>query len=204
MKPAFSRDEPAELSTADGLPVVVRRSSRRRRTVSAFWEDGKAVVAIPASFTRRQEREWVRTMIQRLESSRRKSVPKRRTDESLMNHARELSARYLQGRAEPESVRWVTNQNSRWGSATPAEKSIRLSDKLRGMPEWVVDYVLLHELAHLVVAGHGPRFWDLLRAYPKTEEAKAFLAGVSFAMGRGLQGEDEPAGQFAPAGLPLH
>lgn len=190
MSAAASRDEPTDLSTADGLPVVVRRSTRRRRTVAAFWEDGKAVVAIPASFTRRQEREWVRTMIQRLESSRRKSAPKRRNDDALMKHARELSARYLHGRAKPESVRWVGNQNSRWGSATPAEKSIRLSDKLQGMPEWVVDYVLLHELAHLVVAGHGPQFWALLTGYPRTEEAKAFLAGVSFALGRGLV--DEP------------
>lgn len=196
MKAGF-RDEPTDLSTTDGLPVVVRRSARRRRTVSAFWEDGKAVVAIPASFTRRQEREWVRTMIQRLESSRRKSAPKRRNDDALMNHARELSTRYLQGRAVPESVRWVGNQNSRWGSATPAEKSIRLSDKLQGMPEWVVDYVLLHELAHLVVAGHGPQFWALLTAYPKTEEAKAFLAGVSFALGRGMADEEPEAGSLA-------
>ncbi|MDN5670221.1 MAG: M48 family metallopeptidase, partial [Renibacterium salmoninarum] len=99
--------------------------------------------------------------------------------------------------AVPESVRWVGNQNSRWGSATPAEKSIRLSDKLQGMPEWVVDYVLLHELAHLVVAGHGPQFWALLTAYPKTEEAKAFLAGVSFALGRGMADEEPEAGSLA-------
>lgn len=190
MRNAASGDEETGLRTSEGLPVLVRRSARRRRTVSAFWEDGKAVVAIPASFSRRQEREWLQTMIARLESSRRRSVPKRRTDEALMTHARELSERYLQGRAVPESVRWVTNQNSRWGSATPAEKTIRLSDKLRGMPDWVVDYVLLHELAHLLVAGHGPRFWALLTAYPRTEEAKAFLAGVSFAIGRGMQDGD--------------
>jgi predicted metal-dependent hydrolase len=94
----------------------------------------------------------------------------------------------------PTSVRWVSNQNSRWGSATPSDGSIRLSDKLRPMPQWVIDYVLLHELAHLLVAGHNAAFWKLLEAYPETERAKAFLEGVSFATSRGL-----PAGDAEPA-----
>ena len=69
--------------------------------------------------------------------------------------AAHLSAAYLGGRAQPASVRWVSNQESRWGSCTPAEGSIRISDKVRGMPGWVLDYVLLHELAHLIEPGHG-------------------------------------------------
>ena len=88
------------------------------------------------------------------------------------------SEQYLDGRASPESVRWVTNQNTRWGSCTPGEGSIRLSHRLQGMPEYVVDYVLLHELAHLLVPGHGPRFWQLLDAYPRTERARGYLEGV--------------------------
>ena len=75
-------------------------------------------------------------------------------------------------------MRWVTNQNTRWGSCTPSEGSIRLSHRLQGMPEYVVDYVLLHELAHLLVPGHGPRFWRLLEAYPRTERARGYLEGV--------------------------
>lgn len=103
-----------------------------------------------------------------------------------MQRATELSAMYLNGRAVPATVRWVSNQNSRWGSATPADKSIRLSMKLKTMPQWVVDYVLLHELAHLLFSGHGPEFWELLAPYPQTERAKAFLEGVAFATSRGL------------------
>ena len=108
-----------------------------------------------------------------------------RTDAALADHAAELSAKYLGGRAVPSSVRWVSNQNSRWGSATPSEGTIRLSEKLRPMPQWVIDYVLLHELAHLLVAGHNAAFWRLLEAYPETERAKAFLEGVIFATSRG-------------------
>ncbi|NYE95011.1 hypothetical protein FHU41_001232 [Psychromicrobium silvestre] len=183
------RDVLTELTTLEGLPVVVRRSARRRRTVSAFWEDGRAVVAVPAHFSAREERDWVTKMLGRLQKS---STKDRRSsgDAELMAHARQLSKNYLAGRAQPSSVRWVSNQRSRWGSATPAERTIRLSDKLRGMPSWVVDYVLLHELTHLLVASHGPDFWRHLESYPHTERAKAFLEGVSFAVTRGLDGGD--------------
>ena len=199
------------LTTADGAPVLVRRSARRRRTVAAFWEDGTAVVAIPASFSRAQEREWVHRMLEklRLQGARgAKGAGRRRprSDAELAAHAAELSAKYLGGRAVPSSVRWVTNQNSRWGSATPSEGTIRLSAKLQPMPQWVIDYVLLHELAHLLVAGHDAAFWRLLEAYPETERAKAFLDGVSFATSRGLApggGYDEaPDGTEIPAGAP--
>lgn len=182
------------VTTEGGAPVVVRRSARRTRTVAAFWENGTAVVAIPARFTAAQEAEWVHKMVAKLQrqGERRAAGGKRRpaTDAALAEHAAHLSARYLGGRAVPASVRWVSNQNSRWGSATPAEGTIRLSDKLRPMPQWVIDYVLLHELAHLLVASHNTAFWKLLEAYPETQRAKAFLEGVSFATGRGLADPD--------------
>lgn len=185
------------LATADGAPVEVRRSARRRRTVAAFWENGTAVVAIPASFTRAQELEWVHRMLEKLrlqgeKRTRGAGKPRPRSDAALAAHAAELSAKYFGGRAVPSSVRWVSNQNSRWGSATPSEGSIRLSNKLQPMPQWVIDYVLLHELAHLLVAGHDAAFWRLLQAYPETERAKAFLEGVSFATSRGLAPGDTP------------
>lgn len=194
-------------TTHDGAPVVVRRSARRRRTVAAFWENGTAVVAIPAHFSRAQEAEWVRRMLEKLrtQGDKKSNGTGRRpsSDAALAGHAAVLSGRYLGGKARPTSVRWVSNQNSRWGSATPADGSIRLSDKLRPMPQWVIDYVLLHELAHLLVAGHNAAFWKLLEAYPETERAKAFLEGVAFATARGLPAEDSSQqGQADAAGLP--
>jgi predicted metal-dependent hydrolase len=189
--PAAATPQGGPLTTHDGAPVVVRRSARRRRTVAAFWENGTAVVAIPAHFSKAQEREWVHRMLEklRLQGVRRSRGTGRRrpvTDAALAAHAADLSKEYLGGRSVPSSVRWVSNQNSRWGSATPADGTIRLSDKLRTMPQWVIDYVLLHELAHLLVAGHNAAFWRLLEAYPETERAKAFLEGVAFATSRGL------------------
>lgn len=166
-------------TTDPGGPVVeVRRSRRRRRTVSAYREDDKVVVLIPARLSRAEEREWVATMLARLEKSERRRRP---SDASLTRRAHDLNDRYLGGLARAETVRWVDNQNSRWGSCTPTDRSIRLSRRLQGMPSWVIDYVLVHELAHLLEAGHTPEFWGWVDRYPKAERAKGFLEGVAAA-----------------------
>ena len=136
------------------------------------------VLLIPARFTRAEEREWVRRMSERLAAQERRRRP---ADDQLMERAAELSRRHLGGLARPATVAWVGNQRTRWGSCTPADRSIRLSDRLRGMPVWVIDYVLLHELAHLIEHGHGPDFWSLLEGYPQTERAKGFLEGFAAA-----------------------
>jgi hypothetical protein len=81
----------------------------------------------------------------------------------------------------PESVRWVENQQSRWGSCTPGDRSVRLSARLQGMPAWVIDYVLVHELAHLLESGHDAAFWAWVDRYPQAERAKGYLIGWSTA-----------------------
>jgi predicted metal-dependent hydrolase len=171
-------------STDPGGPVVeVRRSRRRRRTVSAYREDDKVVVLIPARLSRAEEREWVATMLARLERSEKRRRP---SDESLTRRAHGLNDKYLGGLARADSVRWVDNQNSRWGSCTPTDRTIRLSRRLQGMPSWVIDYVLVHELAHLLEPGHSPEFWGWVDRYPKAERAKGFLEGVAAASHLGL------------------
>jgi predicted metal-dependent hydrolase len=176
--------------------VDVRRSRRRLRTVTAYREGDRTVVLIPARFTAAQEQEWVRRMLARLSAQDRRRRP---GDDALAARAVELSRRYLGGLAQPASVAWSPNQNSRWGSCTPGDRSIRLSTRLQGMPAWVIDYVLLHELAHLIEQGHGPRFWRLLEAFPRTERARGFLEG--FAAARQLaMSEGEPPETHQPDG----
>lgn len=177
----MSNDAPASVP----YPVEVRRSARRRRTVSVDLRDGVAVVSIPATFTARQEKQWVERMVAKLNA---KSVLSAHSDDGLSGRAAQLAAQFLAGKGVPASIRWVTNQNSRWGSATPAARAIRLSHKLQGMPEWVIDYVILHEMAHLIEPSHSDAFWSLLRSYPHTETAKAFLLGAAYAADHGLSG----------------
>jgi len=168
--------------------VDVRRSSRRRRTVSAYRDGERTVVLIPARMSRAEERTWVTEMVARLD---RQDARRRPSDTALLERARVLSRRWLGGRAEPAGVRWVTNQGGRWGSCTPADRTVRLSTRLQGMPPWVVDYVLVHELAHLLVPGHGADFWALVEHYPRTERARGYLEGVSATAGLGLSDDDE-------------
>jgi predicted metal-dependent hydrolase len=169
----------------------VRRSRRRRRTVTAYRDGDTVVVLLPAGMSRADERHWVAEMLRRLErgEARRRS-PGKASDEALLARCRQLSAKYLDGRAEPSQVRWVPAMRTRWGSATPAEGTIRISERLRDVPGWVLDYVLVHELAHLIVPAHGPTFWELVHRYPRAERAIGYLEGLSAAAGLDLDPDD--------------
>ena len=166
--------------------VEIRRSAKRRRTVQAYREGDTTVVLMPAGLSAAEEQRWVQTMLERLEA---KFDVRRPSDTQLAVRAGELSARYLGGRARPTSVQWSDRQQKRWGSCSVNEGSIRLSRRLLGLPEWVIDYVLLHELAHLLVPDHSARFWALLTAYPRAERAKGFLEGVAAADATAPRGE---------------
>jgi predicted metal-dependent hydrolase len=168
----------------DGVEVV--RSDKRRRTVSAYRQDGRTVVLLPARLSAADEDRWVADMVAKLAA---KDQRRRPGDDDLERRAAALSARWLEGRARPASVRWTTRQGSRWGSCTPADGTIRLSTRLQGMPDWVVDYVLVHELAHLLQPGHGPEFWALVERYPRTERARGYLQGVAATAGLDLSDE---------------
>ncbi len=175
--------------------MEVRRSHRRRRTVSAYRDNGRTIVLIPARFTKAEEQQWVATMVAKLAKGDKRRRP---SDTELRARAAELSQRYLGGMAKPSSIRWVTNQNSRWGSCTPAEGTIRISARLKGMPGYVLDYVILHELAHLLAPGHGRQFWSLLTSYPRTERARGYLEGVASAAGLDLTDADQDEEALAP------
>lgn len=164
-----------------GERVMVRRSARRRRTVSISRRDGDLVIAIPATFSARQERDWVTKMVDQLVRKEARATSTRRGDEALARMAREVSEAYLGGRAHPVSVTWSTRQNHRWGSCTPADGTIRLSHQLQDMPDYVVRSVMMHELVHLLVPGHGTEFQRLMALYPKAQRAQGFLDGFSWA-----------------------
>jgi hypothetical protein len=169
-----------------GAPdVEVRTSTRRRKTSSAQWQGGRIVVSLPAHLRGAERDETITWLVQRLMVKR----PGVRSlgDEALMARANELSDRYLGG-VRPVSVRWVTNQSARWGSCSWHSKEIRISHRLRDVPEWVLDAVLVHELAHLAHPDHSPAFHRLADHFPRHTDAALFLAGY----GMGLQASNEP------------
>lgn len=132
-------------------------------------------MSVPARISRAEESRWVALLVARVLAKERKDRP---SDEDLIERAAGLSRRYLDGRAVPASVGWVDNMAVRWGSCTPEDGTIRLSRRLVGTPGYVIDYVLLHELAHLIVPGHGPAFWAEMAGYEPLQRAQGFLEGV--------------------------
>jgi predicted metal-dependent hydrolase len=168
--------------------VEVRRSARRRRTLTVFRERGRLVALVPARLSVAQERSLLPPLVERfLRRESRRSLPL--PEDELARHAGDLYREFLADRTGSPlpafSVRWVDNQQRRWGSCSTDTGSIRLSSRLRTMPVWVSDYVVLHELAHLFVASHSPDFHHLLAGYPHVERARAFLQGYQHAVDAG-------------------
>jgi predicted metal-dependent hydrolase len=162
--------------------VEVRRSARRKRTVAAKLERGTLIVYLPARMSAAEEVVWVERMRRRLESRERRR--RQNSSGDLERRAKELNKRYFGGKLSWSSLTYVGNQNSRYGSCTVGTGAIRLSDSLLDMPGWVRDYVLVHELAHLVVPNHSPEFWALVAKYPLTERARGYL------IAKGVETED--------------
>lgn len=156
----------------------MRTSPRRRKTASGFWQDGRVVVVLPARLPRAERVQLVEGLVERVLAQRPHVTA---SDRDLDQRAAALADLYLGG-VRPRSIRWVGNQNRRWGSCTSRSGEIRISDRLRIVPGWVLDAVLVHELAHLVEPTHSPRFRRLVARYPRTAEADTFLAGYTLGL----------------------
>lgn len=149
------------------MPVDVIRSRKRKKTVEATVVDGRIRVLMPQWMSKESERVYVADLVAKLEKRYRSDG----VDVDV--RARQLATRY--DLPQPHSVRWSDVQQKRWGSCTIDTGDIRVSRRLEGWPTWVLDYVLVHELAHLVEANHSPAFHALVARYPKTERAIGFL-----------------------------
>jgi len=180
---------PGQLALADAPEtsivhsVEVRRSTRRKATVSARLERGNLIVYLPARMSAAEEAVWVGRMRERLEARERRRRLNGGGD--LERRARELNDKYFGGTLTWSSLAYVGNQHSRYGSCTVGTGAIRLSDSLASMPAWVRDYVLVHELAHLAVPNHSADFWALVNRYPLTERARGFL------IAKGIEAHEE-------------
>lgn len=164
--------------TIDDQPVIVVRSARRRRTVSADLTGGVLRLRVPLRLSHSDIARHARAFRSRLAK---RSHTAKGSDEQLLQRAVELAQQYFDGEVAPVSVTWSAQQSLRWGSTTSTEGTIRISRRMQDMPSWVLDAVLVHELAHLVESGHGPAFQRLVGRYPRTTEADAFLEGVTWA-----------------------
>lgn len=160
-----------QVADAQPFTLEVTRSRKRRRTVGAQLVGDTLRLAIPSWMSTAEEAHWVDEMTRRF----RRKMSTDRVD--LRTRAVTLARRYDLPR--PSDIRWATDMTSRWGSCTPSSGTIRISDRIAAFPDWVVDYVIVHELAHLEVPGHGADFWQLVHRSPTAERAIGYLIAKS-------------------------
>ena len=162
---------------APALPVLapfvveVTRSAKRRKTVGARLVGGVLRIALPSWMSKAEEAHWIREMSGRFQ--RKMSADRLRLDERATTLARRYDLR------RPDTIRWADDMRTQWGSCTPSQRTIRISNRLAPFPDWVIDYVIVHELAHLDVLGHNDDFWRLVYRYPKAERAIGYLIAKS-------------------------
>ena len=162
------------------MEVEVIRSARRRKTISARMEGDTMVVRSPANISEAELQKAIDNLKVRMGRHLEK---KALSDDDLNQRARMLNRRHFDGKLRWRSIRWVANQNKRFGSCTPTQGTIRISHRVGALPQWVQDYVIVHELAHLQEANHGPRFWKLVNRYPLTERARGYLMALGLEEG---------------------
>lgn len=158
--------------------IIVIRSKRRKRNLSAYRQGGRIVISIPATMTKADERAMIPEMIAKIRNSEAAKTPSEsvlaeRIDALLSQWAPEISER-------PVNVSW-RSMRERWGSCTSVDRTIRISDRLQLAPDYALDYVLFHEAIHLAYNDHGEDFTSILARYPDGELASAYLDGYEAA-----------------------
>ena len=164
--------------------IRVVSSRRRRRTVSARLVAGVLEIRVPHWMPERERADWVERMRGRIERQLRRAQP---TEARLEDRARRLNARYFGGRLRWSSIAFSDRQESRWGSCSYLAGVIRVAGRAAGLPEWVLDYIVVHELAHLEVAEHSAEFWELVNRYPMAERARGYLIALDHQAGRSAE-----------------
>jgi predicted metal-dependent hydrolase len=159
-----------------GLVVEIVRSTRRRRTISARLDGSRLIVQVPTGLSAAEEQAWATKLGSKILAARRRRALN--TDGDLAARARDLNKRYFDGKLQLDEIRYVSNQQQRFGSCTPSQRTIRISDRVAKLPPWVRDAVIVHELAHLVEANHSARFWKLANRYPLMERARGYLMAL--------------------------
>ncbi len=153
------------------MDVEVRRSARRRKTVQARMVDGVLQVAIPGHMSPEEEAHWVEVMRARFGRARDAATIDLRARADRLASAHALT--------RPTEIVWSERQKTLWGSCTPSARRVRISTRVAAFPDWVIDYVIVHELAHLLEPDHSAAFWDVVARYPLAERARGYLIAKS-------------------------
>ena len=178
---SFENDEGEDDLTLPGISegeIIVIRSARRKRNISAYRQGGRIIVSIPARMSKADEHAIVPEMIAKIRSQESDRTP---SEERLIERTHELMASLApEITARPATINWRP-MRERWGSCTSVDRTIRISDRLKLAPDYALDYVLFHEAIHLQHFDHGAEFTEVLARFEDSELASAYLDGYEAA-----------------------
>jgi hypothetical protein len=155
------------------MDVRIVRSVRRVRTVSGSVREGRLIVRAPEGLCEKDLCLIIARFQKRFEQKQLKDDLNKR--ENLFETASRLNAKYFDNVLYVKSIEYVANQQSKYGCCDYRNGVIRISHKVSSMPQWVREYVVLHEMAHLIEPHHGRSFWDIVNRYRLTERARGYL-----------------------------
>jgi predicted metal-dependent hydrolase len=121
-----------------------------------------------------EREQWAEVMRRRLERRMERSRP---SDQRLVERARTLNQRHFGGRLRWTSIGFAEMKHL-WGSCTFTDGAIRIAKRAAALPDWVLDYLLMHEMAHLEHSDHGPAFHEIENRYPLSERARGYLLAL--------------------------
>jgi predicted metal-dependent hydrolase len=173
--------EPAK----DPIDVEVVRDGRLRTKVHWEWSGNRVRIRIPRHAPKREADRIVAEIVD--EVRRKRAQVRARADADLEDMARQINRKYFGGELGWHSIRWVGNMQKRLGSCStggPTDGDIRISQRIKGWPRWVIEYVVAHELAHRRHPNHSQEFWEYLARYPQAERARGFIMGIAFQLGQ--------------------
>ncbi len=158
------------------MEVKIVRSPRRFRTISARLVKNTLLVNAPLMLSQRHLEKIVANF--KLKFERKKIKGDLDKSDNLIERAKKINEKYFGNRLVVNSIQYVTGQNSRFGCCNHSLANIRISHRIGFMPEWVRDYVVFHEMAHLVEPNHSSAFWDIVSRYKLAERARGYLMAV--------------------------
>lgn len=136
------------------------------------------VIRAPANISEARLNEIVNKFKQHYKKRQLKKELNRK--ENLSAIAQRLNHKYFDGKIEVESIEYSAQQDKQFGSCNCKAKTIRISHRLAGMPEWVRDYVIIHEMVHILQSNHSQTFWNLVSRYKLAERARGYLLAKGF------------------------
>ncbi|MCK4979921.1 MAG: M48 family metallopeptidase [Candidatus Delongbacteria bacterium] len=165
--------------TSEKYNVVIQRSKRRKKTLQAVLKGNTVKILAPFTAGDTEINKFLDKFLKKLE---RKDIILN-NDKELLSRAQKLKKKFIPD-APDFTIVFQESLKRTWGKCFTNQRKIVINPVLATYPKWVLDYVIVHEIAHLLIPNHGKEFRELVNRFKLKERAVGFL------MAKGMKEED--------------